>query len=409
MNFCPYESKRHKKDIIRIWKEIGWLEKEKEGEGLDILARCGRSYVAELEGAAESLVISVPGTLRYLNQDLPLSAVIGVTTSRIARKQGFAQQLTAQALAHDAREGAAVSALGMFEQGFYNRIGYGTGGYEHWISFNPTALDISRKPRIPKRLHQEDWLDIFHSILNRFRVHGSCNLLPTGVGEGELLLSSENSFGLGYYNKAGELTHHFFCDPQELEHGPYHIRWLVFQNYDQFLELMALLKSFGDQVRMFRMREPRGIQFQDFIKRPLQQSSMRWRSDFRYTLSAVAYWQVRILNLEKALALTQLPGEEVSFNLSLVDPICNYLPLDSWKGVGGEYVVNLGPQSWARKGRDDNLRNLKASVGTFSRLWLGSLPARSLAGTSDLEGPMDLLEDLERILQLPYPSPDWDF
>jgi predicted acetyltransferase len=78
--------------------------------------------------------------VRHLEADLPMSCVAAVTTSRVARKQGFAARLTAKAIAADAADGALVSALGMFEQGFYNRLGFGTGCYEHLVWFNPAAL-----------------------------------------------------------------------------------------------------------------------------------------------------------------------------------------------------------------------------------------------------------------------------
>lgn len=408
MNIRPYNPKTDREAVIRIWKEIGWLEKERE-EGLDCFLASSRAYVAEVEGSAESLVTAIPGTMRYLHRELSLAAIGAVTTSRIARQQGFAKYLTAKALAHEVSEGAVVSVLGMFEQGFYNRIGYGTGSYEHWVSFDPNYLKISFKPRIPKRLGREDYKEIHHSMLHRLPLHGSCNLLSEMVTKGELLFSEEKDFGLGYYNDQGHLTHHFFCSPQKVEHGPYSIRWLVFQNYHQFLELMALLKSLGDQVRLLRMREPRGIQLQDFLEKPLQKSYVSQRSEFPSIARAVAYWQTRILDLEGALSLTHLLGDEVSFNLALTDPISKFLPSHAWNGVEGEYIVTLGPTSRAIKGWDDSLPILKASVDAFSRLWLGVLPARSLAVTDDLKGPEDLLEDLERILRLPLPSPDWDF
>lgn len=404
-----YDSKRDKEAIIRIWKEIGWIENEKEGEGLDCFATSSHSYVAEIEGTAESLVISTPGTMRYLDRELPLAAICGVTTSRIARQQGFARHLTAKALAHEVKEGAVVSVLGMFEQGFYNRIGYGTGSYEHWVSFDPTSLAIQSRPGIPRRLGVDNFKEIHHSLINRLPVHGSCNLLPEKMVKGELMLSGEKDFGLGYYNEKGELTHHFWCSPQKVEHGPYSIHWLVFQNYHLFLELMALLKSLGDQVRLIRMREPRGIQLQDLLEKPLQKNYVSQRSDFPFLTRAVAYWQARILDVEGALALTHLLGDDVSFNLVLTDPISKLLPSHSWNGVQGEYEVILGPTSRAKRGWDDSLPTLKASVGAFTRLWLGILPAKSLAVTDSLEGPEELLEDLERILRLPSPSPDWDF
>ena len=65
--------------------------------------------------------------MRYLDETLPFSCITGVTTSRVARKLGLAGKLTAVAVAHEAADGAAVVGLGMFEQGFYNRLGFGNG------------------------------------------------------------------------------------------------------------------------------------------------------------------------------------------------------------------------------------------------------------------------------------------
>jgi hypothetical protein len=48
-------------------------------------------------------------------------------------------------------------------------------------------------------------------------------------------------------------------------------------------------------------------------------------------------------------------------------------------------------------------------VNAFSRLWLGVRPASGLAVTDDLAGPSALLEQLDRVLLLPEPKPDWDF
>ena len=52
---------------------------------------------------------------------------------------------------------------------------------------------------------------------------------------------------------------------------------------------------------------------------------------------------------------------------------------------------------------------LDASVSAFTRLWLGALPATSLAITDDLSGPADLLQDLDRAFRLPQPHFDWSF
>ena len=63
----------------------------------------------------------------------------------------------------------------------------------------------------------------------------------------------------------------------------------------------------------------------------------------------------------------------------------------------------------AAAGTDPSLPILAASVNAFTRLWLGVGPATGLAITDDLSGPDDLLNQLDEILRLPQPKPDWDF
>jgi hypothetical protein len=107
---------------------------------------------------------------------------------------------------------------------------------------------------------------------------------------------------------------------------------------------------------------------------------------------------------------THLEDGEVSFNLILKDPIENIIPGDeSWRGISGEYVITLGKESFAEKGKREILPTLEATVNAFTRMWLGVKPATSLAMTDDIAGPQELLEDLDRVLRLPQPHLDWDF
>ena len=101
MEFRDYEPATDREAVQRIWRETGWMREGKE-EVMDLCLEGSRAIVAELNGEAECLVNTVPGTLRYLDADLPMSCVAGVTTSRIARKQRLASRLTAQAVADDA-------------------------------------------------------------------------------------------------------------------------------------------------------------------------------------------------------------------------------------------------------------------------------------------------------------------
>ncbi len=62
--------------------------------------------------------------------------------------------MTALLLRAQANRGHAVRMLGMFEEGFYNRVGFGSGGYEYWLAFDPASLLPKVPYRRPKRLTQ---------------------------------------------------------------------------------------------------------------------------------------------------------------------------------------------------------------------------------------------------------------
>ena len=79
------------------------------------------------------------------------------------------------------------------------------------------------------------------------------------------------------------------------------------------------------------------------------------------------------------------------------------------RDLSGVYQVHIGGESQIGPVRDERLPRLKASVGAFSRLWLGVSPATSLSVTDDLHAPADLLTKLDDAFRLPKPAVDWDF
>ncbi len=411
MEYRVYDEARDREAVHRIWREVGWIEpgNDRHAQGLDFFLSAGRALVADVGGGAECLASTAIGDIRYLGESLPFSCVTAVTTSHVARKRGLAARLTAEAVAADAAEGALVSGLGMFEQGYYDRLGFGSGGYGHWLYFDPAHLTVDVKPALPHRITADDWQAVHASRAQRLRAHGTCNL-PPEFTRAEMTWS-KNGFGLGYNRGDGEkLSHHLWIEAEGGEAGPYRVLWLAYRDAGQFLELMALLKSLGDQVRLVRIIEPPGIQMQDLLRRPLQLRNATQKSKFENTMRAVAYWQMRILDVPACLAQTRLPSGEVQFNLTLSDPIESLLEEDApWRGVAGEYAVTLGPSSGAEPGRDASRPTLTASVNAFTRMWLGVRPASGLAVTDDLKAPPELLEALDVILRLPDPKPDWDF
>jgi predicted acetyltransferase len=409
MTFRNYDPTKDKDAVHRILREVGWLEKGKE-EVLDASIESARAMVAELNGEPECIVTTAPGTMRYLDEELPLVEVTMVATSHIARRQGLAKRLLARALADDVADGSIVARVCAFDQGFYDNVGFGMGGYEHTLSFDPATLKVNVRPRLPRRLGADDLKLIHASRLGRRRGHGGMNYASDAITAVELGYHLDNHFGLGYCDGPnGELTHHFYGRGSG-ERGPYYLHWLAFRTTEQFLELMGLIKSLADQVRLVRLREPAGIQLQDLLDRPFKHQEITERSKFENRISSCAFWQLRICDLPACLARTHLPWGQVRFNLRLTDPAAGLLGEHvPWPGIGGEYMVTLGGQSSCEPGTDPSLPTLTASVNAFSRLWLGVRPATGIAATDQLSGPPSLLDELDRVLRLPQPKPDWDF
>ena len=408
MTIRAYQHDKDYEASLRIYREVGWVtEKAHEGAAKQLI-ESGRGLVAELHGSAECLVVADTGTLQYLDADLPMSAVGSVTTSRIARKQGYASRMTAQLLAEEAARGFAVAVLGIFEQGYYNQLGFGNGSYHLSCTFDPATLQIPVKARIPVRLGADDWQAMHEGRLNRARGHGSCSIIPPAITRADVLWS-DHGFGLGYLDDHGDLSHHFWCSSKG-EHGPYRLNWMAYQSREQFLELMALIKSLGDQVRSIHMQEPPGVQLQDILRQPIKMRGITQRSPFENRMTAGAYWQARILDLNACLAATTLDCDPLRFNLMLTDPVTPLVPeACAWNGVTGDYTITLGPNSTAEAGVRRELPTMRATVNAFTRLWLGIRPPTSLSWTDELEAPEPLLKALDHALQLPVPMLDWDF
>lgn len=404
-----FDPERDREAGYRLWREIGWLE-DGQDKVMDVFLQCGDAWVHEINGEAEFLVVTSPGELRYQQEDVPFSGVMAVTTSRIARKQGIAQRFTAQAIAEAASKGALVSGLGIFEQGFYNLLGFGNGVYEHLVYFDPGDLKIDIKCRVPSRISDKDALAAHNSRLKRLRHHGSVSFLSHRTTEADMMWSKKG-FGLGYYDpESREITHQLWAYNKGGENGPYIVNWLSYRNYEQLLELLALLKSLSDQVRLIGIFNPAEIQLQDFLTHPVRYRIMTSKSKYENIIRTFVWWQMRICDLAGCLARTSFPGKELKFNLHLYDPIEHYLEEDSsWRGIGGKYIITLGSISSAEKGWEEGLPVLETTVGAFTRLWLGVLPASGLAACEYFKASPELLSELNEIFRLPVPRPDWEF
>ncbi len=407
--FRDYDPSRDLPAVQRIWKECGWVETDEQAAAIEGFLSEGDTLVACMEDIPECCVHSTGGEIRYLDESLKLGAVSAVTTSHIARKTGFARKLTARLLARQASRGMEVSALGMFDQGFYDKVGFGTGSYENWFNFDPATLNLDVPFRPPKRLTLDDHDAVFHAMRHRKRSHGGV-VLDSGTVVRSEMIWTEKPFGFGYYDGPDGSLSHFIWGEARGEYGPYRISCRAWQTGEQLLELLAMLKALGDQVHQIRTLDFPDIQLQDLLSLPFRTARLTRKGEFAQGFSTEAYWQVRILDLEACLAKTCLKTPTLRFNLRLSDPVSASLDGDSaWRGIAGDYVITLGETSSAIQGAESGLPVLDASVNAFSRMWFGVREASSLAITDHLSADPALLRALDDTLRLPKPHLGWDF
>ena len=406
MNYRKYQPKKHKESVRRIWREIGWMSKENY-DAMDIEIENSETIVKEINGEAETLVSSVMGNYNYNGTNLNLSAIIAVTTSLVARKKGYAGKLTAQKIAEDVKSGAEICGLGMFEQGYYDRLGFGSIGYQNWIQFCPENLNLKINRKVPKRYSVDDYIKIHESRIKRIKKHGALDL-PEHITRAGLKFNEKKSLALGYENDKGDISHHLLLRDANSSHGPMFVDWMAYRNYDQFIELIGLLKSFEDQIFAIKMPEPPLMQFQDFLDKPFRNYRKTDKSKYRSFNKAQATHQFRIVNLFKCIEKTVIK-ENVKFNLILHDPIEEFLNNNDWKGISGNYILDLGKRSAAKKGYSEKLSTLECDVNNFTRMWLGVLPASVLQIYENFDCDEKLIKKLDDVFNFHKPCIDWGF
>jgi hypothetical protein len=241
-------------------------------------------------------------------------------------------------------------------------------------------------------------------MARRARRHGSVTLDPPEVLEAEAAFVDDPYLGLGF-RRDGRLSACLMGTLKD-ENGPLRVALFAYEDDDDLRDLLGLLRSLSDQVHSVVMPEPPGIQLQDVVDRPIRGVDPEDASVSPW-LSAIAFYQARILDLPACIGARSWPGEPVAFDLTLTDPLSDLdLP---WPGLAGDHTVIVGPTSSVEPGHRGGLPVLRASTSAFSRLWFGVRPATGLAITDDIVGPRALLESLDEVFVLPPALPGLAF
>ncbi len=409
MEFASYAADRDADDVIRIWREVRWIDDEDaERAALRRFLDGGPVEVARVDGVAECAVARMMGEFDLDSMRVPLCAITGVTTSHVGRKLGLASTLTSRALRNGADDGAAIAALGMFEQGFYDRFGFGTGAYAYEMVFDPSSLRVDHVAyRRPVRLGDDDVDEMYQATINRRQHHGAVRLHSADQFAAEWGFIHDR-VALGYRDADGAVSH-FVIGSLKDEYGPFRVRFFVAQNDEQVLDLLRLLRELADQFHTVKMAEPPGVQLQSLLDQPIRQRSRTKDSATATSADALAWWQARILDPAACATGVQWTGAPIEFVLELTDPVGRFLdPTDGWTGVDGRYQVHVGNPSTVDSiapGATVDGPVVRAGVGAWTRLWLGIASASALSLGAEIDAPADLCAALDRAIRLPRAEP----
>ena len=394
--------------VTRMWREVGWIEhdSERQAEALGRLLQYGAARVGVVAGDAECLVHRTPGTIRYDGVDLPLCAITAVTTSPIARNLGLASRMTAEAIAAGAIDGAAVAALGMFEQGFYDRFGMGTLAYVDHLLLRPgeaarRPAPAGARPCHPRRLDGGRRPHGPSGPAARQRQPRSARGAPgrAGLGRGSL-----PRVRVPWRRRSADGVHrrHQRRRARAVQGAAARLRGRRRPARPARPAAVARRaaapgadgRARGDPAPgPHRPAHPgRGAR----RPRPPGVAHGRWRGTSSGSSTS-------------RRASRRAPGRATRCPSTSSSPTRSARPTwtgRAWPATTRSRSVRRRPSS---QGTGADLPVLRASIGALSRLWFGVRPATGLTVTDDLTGPPELLEALDRALVLPPPLPELSF
>lgn len=390
--------------IQRLWTEVGWVSGESDTAQLEHWLAEATTWVGGPGDEVEAVTSTHDGRMAVMGTDLPLGAVTSVLTGRTARRLGLAGDLLTRAVVHTADHGAALAALGMFEQGYYDRFGFGTGAPMPLVTFDPANLRVDVPARPPVRLDPDDWAELAALLAERLPSHGRVALHAPGYTRAEARWF-DPWVGLGFRDEDGTLTHAMWGQAKG-EHGPLVIEWMVWRDGADLLELLGLVRGLGDQYRVATLQEPAEVSLRDVLDQPGRATFQTEGGTHAMGVRSLSWWQARALDLPSCVAARPWPGPPVACTVVLEDPLAARAERATgtrFDRVEGTWRVTFAEESTAHRGRDDELPVLRAGVGAFTRMLLGVAPASTIALTDDLAGPAELLARLDRALLAPRP------
>ena len=344
----------------------------------------GSACVTRIDGDAECMVVWRTRPKSDISRkDLPFSAVAGRPSHPASHENKGLAGTTHRTLGRtrSKRRAHSYQGLSFFEQGYYDRLGFGTAQYEDWIGFDPALLNVPFPARPPKTIH--------HRRL-RTRMHQS-RLASKKTNTAFVTFPDPNMDPQRQMRHQERLRPRATSTkPQTKSHTTSGAATTTMQNTaptssngwltrppEQFLELMGIIRS--------PRRSSPNDQHEPAPPHPDTRPPQRNPSKTEWTTSKskfATFSRSHRLLAKPHQRPTQMPRKNTpprapttQFNLQLTDPIDDFLPEDeTWKSTTGP--IHHHPRT--RILRDPRhtkktSQTLKTTTSAFSRMWLGCL------------------------------------
>src|SRR5690606_37774862 len=147
------------------------------------------------------------------------------------------------------------------------------------------------------------------------RGHAGVALDPPEILRAEYAWADPPVIALGFRDDDGRLTACFVASNKD-EHGPLKVHIMGWETDEDLLDLLGLFRSLSDQVQRIELVEPHSIQLQDLIDKPVRGHEPHEVGPPPLG-SALAWYQVRVLDLPVCVSARHWPGPPVEFDLVL--------------------------------------------------------------------------------------------
>jgi len=380
MKVRPF-TKADKDSIVRMVKCcFNMSQKDSEQYIQGALNFC-RGFVAEDRGEVSSAMFYIPFHQNIHGKKYKMAGVGGVVTMPEARNKGFVREQFKVMQKDMLEQGYVTSCLQPFKLKYYRNFGWANAAKRLQCRINVRDIEPAENEyefiRIdkPNSKHFDAIEKTFASLYNgstyRDKNFWKEEIFFRWEGVKELF-----HYLIKYKGKDVAYVIYRYKNAKEEFGEDLHVRDYGFVNYEGIRGLLALFKTFRDQIKDVVINMPEDFDLCHFV--PSNPHFVRWQS----------FMMFKVVNIKQAMLQYCIP-EDLSFDFELQI----YDPIAEEKDITVAFHIYDG--NIKEIDRSDHV--LRCSIDSFSRMFIGRNSIRELITYDEVEISEDIIENINRL------------